>query len=497
MLLVSWGPPSVGSTVETHVVMMPVPVNSSAWAVKSWRLIVLLAVVASLNLLSSRTAEAVDVNASVVAINGTNKAVLYTPASNSNSHIAILVMHPFLAYSAFPACSELASRGFTMLCADSVFSHRRFDYKGYEDHAPAVAAGIGFLREQPGVTRVLIMGHGMGGPMMSFYDWVQENGVAACQDPRRFIPCDTTNLLDVNGNPALPPADGLILFDTHLGDAFATFTNVDPAIGDPDDPGRRNAAVDMFAAENGYVGDAAAGSPSFKSSNYGNGFRDRFFNAQASRNANAARDAQRILAEIQAGNPRVYSDDMFFEEPGAADAAEMWQADLNLLKCSQRPHLLLARNGTAKLSSEPICSVRVPSASFARANSFASDIHASVRVWLGAHALRANGPYRQTSNDVVGLDHASSNTSAVVHAQGVRKPVLILANSGSYFVRLDEIIFDNLKSADKTYAVAEGAAHDGAACKACEKALGLPAGYFGDTQARTYNFMAAWLSARF
>jgi hypothetical protein len=468
-----------------------------AYAGRLWKLFAFLAASSLINTLLPGLTWAVDITTSVVSLAGTNKTVLYTPRANANSHIGIFVMHPSVAYSNFPACSQLASRGFTMLCADSIFTNRMFDYKGYEDHAPAITAALKFLRNQPGITKILVMGHGMGGPMMAFYDWVQENGTVVCGDPRRLLPCDTENLLGADGVSVLQPVDGLILFDADLGDAFATFTQTDPAIGDPDFPGKRNSQVDMFAAQNGYPGDAAAASPTFSNANYNNAFLSLFLNGQASRNADALRDAQRTFVQMQEGDPQVYSDDMPFEQPGVSDAAQAWRADLDLLSCSQKPHVLLKHDGTNEVSAGPICSVRIPSANSARDNSFRSDIHASVRVWLGAHALRTSGRYELGSNDITGVDYGSSNTSAVIQVQGITRPTLIIANGGSDFIRFDEIIFDNLKSADKSFVIEEGSSHDGAECKLCEQSLGLPLGFFGDAQKRTYDFIAGWLRARF
>ena len=47
-------------------------------------------------------------------------------------------------------------------------------------------------------------------------------------------------------------ADGLIIFDSHLGEALATFTYVDPAVVD-NVLGVREGGFDMFSAANGYV----------------------------------------------------------------------------------------------------------------------------------------------------------------------------------------------------------------------------------------------------
>src|SRR5947209_167251 len=108
---------------------------------------------AAAGLLPSGPASAA-VTTSVVTISGTNKSILYKPDANPNAHVGIFVMHSFSSYSAFAGCSQLANRGFTMLCADSSFTNRHFVYKGYEDHAAAITAGINFLRAQPGITKV-------------------------------------------------------------------------------------------------------------------------------------------------------------------------------------------------------------------------------------------------------------------------------------------------------------------------------------------------------
>ncbi len=96
--------------------------------------------------------------------------------------------------------------------------------------------------------------------------------------------------------------------------------------------------------------------------------------------------------------------------------------------------------------------------------------------------------------------------SSLVNVRGIGKhpngtnattPILIVANGGHYFLTADEDIYNNATTPDKTYVIEEGSVHGGGECTACEAQLGLPNGYFGDTQARTYDFMAEWLSARY
>jgi hypothetical protein len=428
---------------------------------------------------------------------GTNLVVLRRPPQNPKSHIGIFVMHASGGQANSDACVALAARGYSTLCADTAFGGRDREYKGYEDHAPAISAGVNHLRTKvPGITRVAIFGRSMGAPMMAFYANASENGAGPCSSPQRILPCDRTNLVDAQGRNRLAPVDALILDDPHLGDALASFTYMDPAITNPALPGLRDPQLDMFSAANGYPGDEQAEAPHFKGAKYSEAFRQRFFAAQAARNAAVLKQAQDLLAKVKTGAPSVYPDGALITIPGAA-AARLWQADLELLKCTKRAHTFLTRDGRKDVSPGPVCSVRIPSASFEAANSVESIYHVPVNVWLGAHALRTNGPYRQTINDITGIDYESSNTSSVANLKTFTKPLLLVAHSAHYFLTTTETIFDNAKSADKTFAITEGATHGGDGCGPCAQAMGLPRDHFGDAAARTYDFMDEWLDKRF
>ena len=152
------------------------------------------------------------------------------------------------------------------------------------------------------IEKFIVWGHSVGAPLMAFYQNVAENGAEkACQGPEKILPCDASTLSN------LPMPDGVILFDAHLGAALATFTYVDPAIKNDNKPGIRNPNLDMFNTANGYPGDEAAGSPTFKSATYDDKFKRRFLQAQADRNADLLRDAQNLWSDIQAGKGRTLS----------------------------------------------------------------------------------------------------------------------------------------------------------------------------------------------
>ena len=463
---------------------------------KIYRSLPILAMTVLLNLVWLCTSEAqlLPITTRVVTINNLAVAALRHPTNPSaKSKIGIFIMHPDGSYVNNTACSQLAGRGYTTLCADSIFLRRGQDYYGYEQHAPGIAAGINFLKNPANVDGIVIekfivWGHSVGAPLMAFYQNIAENGPAACQGPEKILPCDASTLNN------LPLPDGVILFDAHLGAALATFTYVDPAIKKDDKPGIRNPNLDMFNTANGYPGDEAAGSPTFKSATYTDKFKRRFLEAQANRNADLLHEAQNIWSDIQAGKSELYPDDMPFVVPGSDGAARMWQADTSLVNCTKKPQIFLTHTGTQNPSPGPICSVRIPSASAEGDDSFGSVLKVSVRVWLGAHALRTNGRYDQTKDDITGIDYDSSATSTASNVKGITKPLLIVANSGHYFIRPDEIVYDAAKSKDKTFAIEEGAVHGGTPCTQCAQALGLPADYFGDTIKRTYDFMDEWLS---
>jgi pimeloyl-ACP methyl ester carboxylesterase len=427
------------------------------------------------------------------------RVILRTPPANPKARIGIVVMHAFGASANNQVCTNLARRGYTTLCIDHEYSGHQFNYAGYEDHVPALRAAINHLREDvPGINRVLLLGHSMGAPLMAFYANIAENGSRTCQLPTRLIPCNQQALMEPGTNRVgLPPIDGLILSDPHPGDAFATFTYVDPAISDPATPGTRNQALDMFAEANGYPGDGAAAAPTYRDANYTPAFANAFFDAQAARNAAVLKQAQDMYQAIRSRDRRYYPDDMVITVPGAESAARLLQADLDIWKCTKRPHIFLTRDGRKDVSPGPICSVRPPSASFRTANSAASIVSMPVKAWLGTRSLRTNGPFRMTVNDVTGIDWDSSNTSTITNVKGYSKPLLIVAHGAHYFLVPAEMTLDAARSTDKTFFVTEGAVHGGGACTACAEMQNLPRDHYGDTLARTHDYMDAWLSSKF
>jgi hypothetical protein len=414
------------------------------------------------------------------------------------AHIGIFIMHSSSNYVNNGACSQLATRGFTTLCSNSEFSGQPDGYYGYEQHAPGIKSGINYLKgiaasaTLPAVTKVIIYGHSMGAPMMTFYQNIAENGPGACQGPEKILPCVVTNLDN------LSKADGVMLFDPHLGDGLATFTYVDPAIhNNACEP--RKPAFDMFSAANGY--DFTTNGAS-----YSKQFKKTYTTLQAIRNQDLINEAILLLRKKikKSGDPTQLGDDIPFAVVGSTDA-RLFQPDISLLKYTKAEHILLARDDTRPV--QIIQSVRTPSGRAADGLDCAgSTTEVNVHIWLGAHALRATpGLYTQTSDNITGVDYDSSATTAVTNVKGISAPLVIIANTGHYFNRPAEIIYDNAtKTEDKTIAFSEGATHGGTPCLSCATAIdpnittqAQANAYWGDTFGRSMDFYSEWLSDRY
>src|SRR5437762_5558517 len=93
---------------------------------------------------------------------------------------------------------------------------------------------------------------------------------------------------------------------------------------------------------------------------------------------------------------------------------------------------------------------------------------------------------------------------SVSNAKGITVPLVIISNTGHYFVRPDEILYDNAVAHDKTIAFEEGAVHGGTPCLPCATLIdpaittqGQANAYWGDTIKRTFDFYSEWLAARY
>src|SRR5437762_12926358 len=81
---------------------------------------------------------------------------------------------------------------------------------------------------------------------------------------------------------------------------------------------------------------------------------------------------------------------------------------------------------------------------------------------------------------------------SVSNAKGITVPLVIISNTGHYFVRPDEILYDNAISHDKTIAFEEGAVHGGTQCRSEERRVGKE-GRAGWTSYQLKNESNKWV----
>jgi len=401
---------------------------------------------------------------------GSSSALLMEPTTpGPKSHIVIVYTYPGTTMSLNQAPvnnfndssgPQLAGRGYRELLLNHGLAGPKV---GYESIAPAIGQAIQYARSLPGVDTVLLFGHSIGGPLVTFYQNVAENGPGVCQGPEKIYPCRADLLKN------LPKADGVILTDVHLGEAFRLLTYLDPAVMDEMHPLKRNAKLDMFEAANGYDRSKA-------SANYGPSFLKDFFAGQGERNNKLIADALARLASIKEGKGK-YKDDEPFDV--AEVTARPLQPDVQLTSRTRAQHLLLKSDGTN--ATQIVKSVRPPMGEGRVAGTYEQY---SVRGFLAGEAVRTTKDYGMTEDSITGVDWRSSATSAPSNIEGIGAPVLIMSMTCHYFEVPDEMLFDHATSKDKELVYVEGAAHEYTACRP----------EYGDTMKRTFDYIDGWIS---
>lgn len=393
------------------------------------------------------------------------EGLLYEPViPGPHMRIGVVFTFPRATFDAVPA-AELAARGYRVLWV-TPYSEDETPYDGLAE----TSAAIGYVRSLPGVKRVVAMSHSGGGRMMAFYAALAEKGAAACQEKSKISPCEAARA------SGLARPDGLVLLDSAPG-GFNTASAVDPSyVGDK----RSRSDLDMYNPANGYDPQTGAG-------HYSADFMKRFYAAQSARN-NAIIDRALARQALLKQGKGTYHGDEPFVVPGAVNggnAASLYHTDLSLLSHTKRPHRLLKADGT-----EPEVIVHSVRASTGAANvkslgTLCCDaLNYSVHAFLTNDAIRTTPDFAVTQDDIRGVDWHSGLRSTPASAESISVPTLILSMSCFHFVVPDEIIYDHLAARDKTYASVEGATHNFTPCRP----------EYGDTQTRTFDFVADWLS---
>jgi pimeloyl-ACP methyl ester carboxylesterase len=394
------------------------------------------------------------------------KGVLYLPDQGPTPRIGIMLMHEDSNFLVHIACTEFSKRGYAVLCVNGR-SDNNEALDNWNELPLDAALGMKYLREQMKLEKVVLFAHSGGGPLLSFYQAVAEEGPEFCKDARRLIPCTD----ELKG---LPKADGVVFFDPHPGTAVNLLRSLDASVLSEDDPRGVNAALDPYSTANGY-------NPTGMS-RYSDDFKRRYFKAQADRMNKLVATAVERRNLMLAGKYKFPDNDTFFI---ARTNARLMDLDSSIGMTTEKPRKLIKNDGT--VVTQIISSVKKPNLKLQEANrNFGESKQLTVTSFLGTRAIRA-------TDSMDGYDIHSNNNSTEVSVQHIHVPILVMSAGGHYFLRDDEKILDIAASADKDYAVVEGAAHGVVPCRPCE----TTPGQYANTVKNTFDYMKAWIDKRF
>jgi pimeloyl-ACP methyl ester carboxylesterase len=399
---------------------------------------------------------------------GATKGALYVPDGGAAPHVAFLVIHRTSNFLSHPAALELPKRGFMVLAMNPRFDNNEAAVR-WEEIALDIRQGVEFLRKQPGITKVLLIGHSGGGPATSYYQAVAEKGPSYCQGAGKLVECGN----DVAG---LPPADGIVFLDAHPGNSVNALRSLNPAVKDEAHPFDVDPALDPFDPRNGFNPEG--------DSRYSEAFQRRFYQAQAERMNRLIAAALEIRQAMKDGKHRPSDDDAFI---AYRDRSRLSDISTGASCCTTRPQKLIRNDGTVD-GSAIVRTVRVSTPVNAKLDaSFSNALHLTIRSFLSANAIRAKDSIEQ-------IDWCSSNNSTPCAVRSISVPMLVMAMQGHYFIRDGEVIFDNAVSKDKDFALVEGAIHGLAPCTACAKLTGRD---YGNARKNLFDYVAKWTRARF
>ena len=401
---------------------------------------------------------------------GSATGVLYTPDSGVYSHVGIIQSHP--TSNNFGCGTDWANRGFMALCLNTRYFNNETAIR-WETIILDIRAGINFIKTQPGITKVVLLGPSGGGPLVTFYQNVAENGPSVCQGSNRLVECDTKTLT------GLPRADGIILNDGIPGYGVNAVKEINASVFNERRPDLVKPNLDPFDPKNGYNPNG--------SSTYSDKFKAQYFAAQSERMNRLIDDALEKREEIEAGIYRYPDDDDFTIARGGggggAGSAALRGLDLSLDCCTTKPAKLLKNDGT--IVTQIVRSVRVANPGLADSNKTFDNGSRDLTL-LGFLSLRAV----RSTNSFDGVDISSNNNSTDYQLQNITVPLLVVSSGGHYFIPAGEKHYDAAKSQDKDFIVIEGAAHTGPECVPCES---FP-GQYANSLTNQMNYMRDWVN---
>jgi len=424
-------------------------------------------------------ASAVSLDASLAQSNpayvrlGPVNAARFMPDSGPAPHIAFISAHRTGNTIGSSTCTELAARGFMAICYETRYRNDDIGVQ-WEKLPHDVKAVMDHARSQPGITRVILLGHSGGSPMMSLYQAIAENGVSYCQKPERLVKCG-------NDIPALTPANGLIYPDAHPGNPAQAVRGINPSLAIENGKVRVIAELDPFNPANGYNPKGA--------SKYSKEFQTRYYAAQSKVMTDQLNKVLAAKASMAKGDYLYPDDDIvlvpFSDQDGSAGLMLM-DPSIPEFMSTASPRKLLKNDGS--IVTQMVHSAAVPELGQAKAN---REFDGGTKMLTFTSYLSANAT--RSTNSLDGIEHCSSNTSTICNVQSIKAPTMIAAMGGWRFIRDQERMYELSPAADKDFVVIEGAEHNYTPCKPCEKTPGQ----YANSVKNLFDYAAKWANDRF
>ena len=399
--------------------------------------------------------------------------MIYQPRIlGDKSKIAFVLVHSDDDYIEFIPAPELAKRGYTVVASHVSESAIPLDRKMEQ-----VGQIVDFIKNYPGIEKVLLLGHSGGATLMSAYQNAAENGADTFRGPERIY--------KISDIAKLTPADGVVLLDSNYGNGAMSLMSIDPAIVD-ENTGKKDPELDLYNPANGFDPEGC---------HYTGEFMRKFWTAQAERMNRLIAFCQERVALIEAGKGR-FVDDEPISIPGGTQFGpvnKMVQQVPNCLSHTKEARDLL--HGDGSVTHEIVHCLRKFNPGMNAANSYMNILNTSVRTFLASSALVADpATYALTEDEMVGCDWRSSYCTTIGNIDGVSVPLLTMGMTGSHEYLAAEHIYRRAeKCADKTVCFVEAAGHNIALQRGIEE---YP-GQYGDPVKSCFDYVADWTDKRF
>lgn len=353
--------------------------------------------------------------------------VLYTRADKAPK-TAVIIMHPESDNRNDWRCIPLAKAGFAVFGMAPRYMKEN-QHLIMEETVLDVAEAIRFLKEERGMTHVVLHGHSGGGSMVGFYQ-----AQASKNPPNRLKSTPAGDPPDLNQFD-LPKADGLIISASHRGRGWAVLRKLDPSVVDEDDPLSWDPSLDMYNPENGFR-------PPPEPTKYSEEFMTRFKAGQRARMQRLVEKALRMVEE-----KRLYQK--------LTEAPDFKKRPLQERLRIQRgavlePYMLIYRN----VSVPQYVDLRIDPSDRAY-GSFMGE-----RVDLGNYSWYFH-PRGITAEAFLSSESTASNVDLLKDLPGVTSPLLVMigtADKGAY-ISGQKAWYQAAASKDKELVLIEGANH--------------------------------------